>query len=66
VRELIGAGKVGHFGMSEAAPPHNPPRPRRRVRTAEACSRAGGVLGAVHAQVRGAQRRAEIAGRVQR
>jgi len=28
VRELIEAGTVGHFGMSEAAAPHHPPRPR--------------------------------------
>ena len=32
VRELIEAGKVGHFGLSEAAPQHHPPRPRRATR----------------------------------
>ena len=29
VAELIAEGKVRHFGLSEAAPGHHPPRPRR-------------------------------------
>ena len=29
VKDLIDAGKVQHFGMSEAAASHHPPRPRR-------------------------------------
>ena len=27
--ELIDEGKIGHYGLSEAAPEHDPPRPRR-------------------------------------
>ena len=33
VRELIDAGKVRYFGLSEAGPGHHPPRPRRAARS---------------------------------
>ena len=44
VKELIEAGKVKHFGLSEAAAAHHPPRPRRpaRHRRCRASTRCGG------------------------